>query len=144
MAEQTEVTKIPFETVRIPDNTKHVGEEVVVSDGVEGTRTVVTVDGHIVSDRKVAARNAVVYYGTLEKDEEAVRLPEAGENTEQPTGANIPKTVSTSEPPQEQPKNKTPEDSETDEKSFQPAETYKSNQKQGRFSKLGHHFKRRK
>ena len=64
--ENTEVTKIPFEVNRIPDGDKPVGEEVVVQDGVDGTRTVVTVDGHITSDRTVAPKNAVIYYGTKE------------------------------------------------------------------------------
>ena len=67
--ENTEVTKIPFETTRIPDSSRAVGDDIVVSDGVDGTRTVVTIDGHVTSDRTIAPKNAVIYVGTREDDE---------------------------------------------------------------------------
>ncbi len=82
--ENTEVTKIPFETTRVPDNTKPVGEEVVISDGVDGTRTVVTVDGHVTSDRTIAAKNEVVFYGTKEVENVSTPEPPQEETPEQP------------------------------------------------------------
>lgn len=67
--EDTKVEKIPFTTTRIPDSAKPVGEEIVVQDGVDGTHTVVTIDGHVTSDRTIAPKSAVLYYGTLEVED---------------------------------------------------------------------------
>jgi hypothetical protein len=109
--EDTEVTKIPFEVNRIPDSTKPVGEEIIVQDGVDGTRTVVSIDGHVTSDRTIAPKPSVVYYGTLEEE-----------------------NVSTSELPQEEtPEQPTP-NVEVDKDSFVPPITGYLNQSQGRFS----------
>lgn len=107
--ENTEVTKVPFETVRIPDNTKFIGEEVLVSDGVDGTRIVVSIDGHVTSDRTVAPKNAVIYYGTKEVEDDF-----------------------TSEPPQEEPEKQPPVNTETVTNPSQPITTPDFNQPQGR------------
>lgn len=109
--ENTEVTKIPFKTNRIPDSTKPVGDEVVVQDGVDGTHTVVTVDGHVTSDRTIAPKNAVVYYGTKEDED-----------------------VSTPELPQEEVQNDTPQITMTQEYPSAPVEAGNPVQEQGRFS----------
>lgn len=109
--EETTVTKIPFEINRIPDNTRFVGEEIVVQDGVNGTHTVTTVDGHVTSSRTVAPKNSVVYYGISERED-----------------------VSTHEPPQEEIKKHTPENVEVNEDSFIPTKSPKSHQPQGRLS----------
>ena len=82
--ENTEVTKIPFETTRIPDSSRAVGDDIVVSDGVDGTRTVVTIDGHVTSDRTIAPKNAVIYVGTRE-DEEITSEPPQDETAKQPS-----------------------------------------------------------
>lgn len=68
-----EVTTIPFEVTRVPDNTKPVGFELVVQDGVEGKR-IVTKDeesGQIISDKTTHPKNQVVYFGTVEITPEA-------------------------------------------------------------------------
>lgn len=85
--ENTEVTKIPFETTKIPDSSRAVGDDIVVSDGVDGTRTVVTVDGHITSDRTIAPKNAVVYVGTREDDEITPESPQ--EEVEKQPSENV-------------------------------------------------------
>lgn len=112
--ENTEVTKIPFETTRIPTGDKPVGYEEVVEDGVDGTRTVVTVDGHVTSDRTVHPKNQVVYFGTKEVED-----------------------VSTPESPQEEtpehPVIKVQEYSDT----FVPPAPYNPNQEQGQFPQDG-------
>lgn len=82
--ENTEVTKIPFSVNRFPDSTKPVGEEITVQDGVDGTRTVISVDGHVTSDRTIAPKNAIVYYGTRE-DEEITPVSPQEETAKQPS-----------------------------------------------------------
>lgn len=79
--ENTEITKIPFEVNRIPDSTKPVGEEIVVQDGVYGTRTIITFDGSITSDRTIAPKNAVVYYGTKEDEVPSQELENSSDST---------------------------------------------------------------
>lgn len=133
--EETKVEKIPFQTVRVPNGDKPEGYEEVVSDGVDGTRTIVTVNGHVTSDRTVAPRNEVVYYGTKQEgeDEDSISSGDAAD----PVVHNTTETVSTPERPQEESEKQTPENDESDKDSFVPAETYKSNQSQGRLSQLG-------
>lgn len=110
--ENTEVTKIPFETTKIPDSSRAVGDDIVVSDGVDGTRTVVTVDGHVTSDRTIAPKNAVVYVGTREDDE------------------------ITPEPPQEEPEKQPPVVVEPTPNPPTDPKDDDLNQLQGRFDKL--------
>lgn len=104
--ENTEVTKIPFETTRIPDSSRAVGDDIVVSDGVDGTRTVVTIDGHVTSDRTIAPKNAVIYVGTREDDEITPDSPQdetakqPSENVEVDTNPSEP--VTTPNPDQQQ------------------------------------------
>jgi len=104
--ENTEVTKIPFETTRIPDSSRAVGDDIVVSDGVDGTRTVVTIDGHVTSDRTIAPKNAVIYVGTREDDEITTDSPQdetakqPSENVEVDTNPSEP--VATPNPDQQQ------------------------------------------
>jgi len=132
MSETTE-TVIPFETVRVPNGDKPKGHELVVSDGVDGKRTVVkNDDGQIISDRTVHARNKVVYFGTKEEGEQTDSLSTG--NASDSTAGNSTEIVSTPESPQEETSKDTPEKDETDKDSFVPAETYKTNQTQGRFS----------
>lgn len=64
--EDIEKTVIPFETTRIPDSAKPVGEEVVVEDGVDGVRIVTRVGGQIVSDKTTHPKKRVIYFGTNE------------------------------------------------------------------------------
>lgn len=133
--EKTEVTKIPFETVRVPNGDKPEGYEEVISDGVDGTRTVVTVDGHVTSDRTIAPRNQVVYYGTKAEGDSQDSISSG--NASDPVVNNSRQSVSTPEAPQEKSEKQPPENDESDKDSFVPAETYKSNQTQGRLSQLG-------
>jgi len=92
--DETTTTAIPFETTRTPDSTKLVGEEVVVQDGVDGVRTVVTritytngveTSRSVVSDRTTAAKNQVVYYGTKEPAVEPDPTPTEPSEPEQPS-----------------------------------------------------------
>lgn len=64
----TKETVIPFETTRVPNGDKPTGFEEVIQDGVEGKRTVVTIEGQITSDKTVAPRNEVVFFGTKEEE----------------------------------------------------------------------------
>ncbi len=111
--EDTEKTVIPFETTRVPNGDKPLGYEEVIEDGVDGNRTIVRVDGQIVSDKTTHPKNQVIYYGTKEEE-----------------------NVSTSESPQEELKNQPPQNVEVDKDSFVPPYTGYSNQSQGRFSEL--------
>ena len=86
----TTTTSIPFETTRTPDATREVGTEVVVNDGVNGVRTVVTrityTDGKetnrsVISDKTTAPKNKVVYYGTKEPVVETPEEPVTPEPT---------------------------------------------------------------
>lgn len=113
----TDVTVIPFETTRTPDATKLVGEEVVIEDGVNGSRTVVTrvtyTDGVetervISSDRTTNPKSQVIYFGTKEPE---VVIPE--EPVEQP-----------------------PENPDPTPNPSEPSGGGDSNQQQGRFSQL--------
>jgi len=71
----TVVTDVPFETTRIPDPSKLIGEEVIVNDGVLGKRTIVTrvtytngveTNRSVVSDKTTIPTNKVIYFGTKE------------------------------------------------------------------------------
>lgn len=64
--EDVETQVIPFETTRIPDSAKPVGEEVIVNDGTDGVRIITRVDGQIVSDKTTHPKNKVLYFGTAE------------------------------------------------------------------------------
>ena len=114
----TETTVIPFEVTRVPDNTKPVGHEEVVQDGVDGVQTVIREDGQIVSNRITKPKNEVVYYGT--KEEEVT-----------------PENVSTPELPQEEVVEPAPFFVQEYSDGFVPPEPYSPNQSQGRFSQLG-------
>lgn len=85
--EDTQRTIIPFKTTRIPDSEKPVGYEMVVNDGIDGSHTVVTVDGVVSSDRTTQPKNKVVYYGTKEEpseqeDTQDVEEPISEENSD--------------------------------------------------------------
>lgn len=130
--DETETTSIPFETTRTPDSTKLVGEEVVVQDGVNGIRTVVTritytngveTSRSVVSDRTTAPKKQVVYYGTKEPA------------VEQPTEPETP-VVSTPEPPQEEPEKQPPVVVEPTPNPSTDTKDDDLNQLQGRFGKL--------
>lgn len=134
MADTTE-TVIPFETVRVPNGDKPKGYEEVISDGVDGKRTVTkNEDGQVTSDRTEPARNQVIYFGTKEDGEDGDTLSTgtAGDATQ----GNSTETVSTPDSPQEETSKDTPENRETDKDSFVPPITGYSNQSQGRFSGL--------
>lgn len=129
---KTEETTIPFETVRVPNGDKPKGFEQVITDGVNGLRTVTySDDGQILSDRTKHPRNKVVYFGTKEEGEQSDSLSTG--DADDATQGNSTETVSTPESPQEETKKDSPEKDETDEDSFKPAETYKSHQSQGGF-----------
>jgi hypothetical protein len=108
--EDVEKQVIPFETTRIPDSGKPEGEEIVVEDGVDGVRIITRVDGQIVSDKTTHPKNKVVYFGTAEI---------------------------TSEAPQEESLNDTPENVEVDTLSPPLPETPNPDQHQGRDTELG-------
>lgn len=133
--ENTEVTKIPFETVRVPNGDKPEGFEEVISDGIDGTRTVVTIDGHVTSDRTVAPRNQVIYYGTKSDGEDADSISSG--NAADPVVHNTTETVSTPESPQEETQKDTPEKVEEDKDTSSTPSTSNSNQSQGRLNEKG-------
>lgn len=134
--EKTEETVIPFETVRVPDGDKPKGFEQTISDGVDGKRTVTySENGQVLSDRTKHPKNKVVYYGTKEEGEKTDSLSSG--TASDATQGNSTQTVSTPERPQEESEKQPPENDESDKDSFVPAETYKSNQSQGRLSQLG-------
>jgi len=133
---KTEETVIPFETVRVPDGDKPKGFEQVISDGVDGKRTVTySDDGQILSDRTKHPKNEVVYFGTKEEDEQTDSLS-TGTASDSVVG-NSTENVSTPERPQEETKKDSPENDESDKDSFVPAKTYKSNQTQRGFLNIG-------
>lgn len=83
--EETETTVIPFDTTRTPDPSRYVGDAIVVQDGVNGSRTVVTTvtytdgveTGRVVtSDKTTNPKNQIIYYGTKEVVETPVEQPE--------------------------------------------------------------------
>ena len=82
---EKEITKIPFEITRIPDNTRSIGEEVVISDGVDGTRIVTRVDSQIVSDRTIHPKNKVIFYGTKEVEQDSTPESPQEELEKQPS-----------------------------------------------------------
>lgn len=135
---QVEEKRIPFETTRVPDSTKPVGYEAVISDGVDGKQIITKNEGgQIVSDKTVHPRNEIVFYGTMEDGETADTLHAPGENTAQPTGDSGVADNSTSEPPQDEHKKQPSENATAYEDSFVPPYAGYSIQSQGRFSELG-------
>lgn len=132
--ENTEVTKIPFETTRVPNGDKPKGYEEVISDGVDGTRTVVTVDGHVTSDRTIAPRNQVVYFGTKEEGEDTDSISSG--RAEDSVISNSKEAVSTPERPQEETTKDTPKTEGVDTNSLIPPSVDVSIQPQGRFSNI--------
>ena len=133
---KTEETVIPFETVRVPNGDKPEGFEQVISDGVDGKRTVTySDDGQILSDRTKHPKNKVIYFGTKKEGEkeDSISSGSAGDATVSQEN----KTVSTPDSPQEENQKDSPENDESDKDSFVPAKTYKSNQTQRGFLNIG-------
>lgn len=105
--DETKTENIPFETVRRPDADRLVGEEVVVEDGVNGSRVIVTrityTDGketkrEVVTDKTTKPKNQVVFYGTkepvveapVELEEPTPELPsKKDEESEKPTNTHL-------------------------------------------------------
>lgn len=112
--EEKEVINIPFETTRVPFGDKPEGFEEIIEDGVDGNRTIVRVDGQIVSDKTKHPKNKVIYYGTKQVED-----------------------VSTPEPPQGSVEIQPPVNTQVDSNSFVPPITGYRENHQGRFSQLG-------
>lgn len=130
--DETKTTAIPFDTVRNPDNTKLVGEELVVQDGVDGKHVVITrityTDGketnrQVISDKTFPATNKVMYYGTKEAPS---TMPDSNDGTPNTPPENYPSE------PEKQPT----ENDETNTNPSQPSESDNSNQSQRRFDEL--------
>lgn len=111
--EETEKQVIPYETTRVPDDSRFVGDEIIVSDGVDGYKLITKVDGEVVSTKTTQPRNQVVYYGTKEVENDLT--PEA---------------------PQEEPTKQPSENVEVDTNPSEPVQTQDLSQPQGRFDKL--------
>ena len=136
MANKTTETKLPFETVRVPNGDKPKGYEEVISDGIDGKEIVVTDDNdNVVSKKVTPAKNEIVSFGTKEDGEQSDSL-DTGDAADATQG-NSTETVSTPESPQGETEKETPEKEESDEDSFKPAETYKPRQSQGGFLNIG-------
>lgn len=133
---KTEETTIPFETVRVPNGDKPKGYEEVISDGIDGKRTVTySDDGQILSDRTKHPRNEVIYFGTKEDGEPGDTLSSGNAGDE--TISQSVEDVSTPDSPQEETKKDTPKNDESDKDSFVPPYTGYSNHSQGGFVNIG-------
>lgn len=139
MSETTE-TKIPFETVRVPNGDKPKGFEEVISDGIDGKRITVTDDnGNVTSERVTLAKNEVIYFGTKEDGEQSDSLSTGNPNDS--TQGNSTEAVSSEDKDEESTydadEKEDPKEDESEKDSFKPAESYKPHQSQGGFVNIG-------
>jgi hypothetical protein len=144
MSKTTE-EKIPFETVRVPDGTREVGDELNVSMGVDGKRITTTDDsGNVTSVKVTPAKNEVIYFGTKEKGEDSDVLSTGtagdvtqGNSTESVSSDSNESKGEDASSASESDEKEDPKKEESDEDSFKPAESYKPHQSQGGFVNIG-------
>lgn len=97
--DETKTETIPFEITRRPDVDRLVGDEIVIEDGVNGSRVIVTrityTDGketkrEVITDKTTAPKNKVVFYGTKEPEQPEEELPhENNEKPSEPTNTHL-------------------------------------------------------